>query len=768
MKTRLLLLVFLSFCLLDLQAQNDAEKRIKELLSSSILERADKALSMEPITVTAETCERSEGGKHDFYSEGDYWWSNPENPDGPYIRRDGETNPNNFTAHRKAMIRMSMLVGDLTSAWVLTNDKKYTDAAIQHINAWFITPDTRMNPNLQYAQAIKGIATGRGIGIIDTIHLIEVVKSIMMMEQAGLINYTDLREVKQWFAEYLNWISTHPYGVAEMNAKNNHGTCWTMQAAAFALLTRDNEKIDFCINRYKEVLLPNQMAADGSFPLELERTKPYGYALFNLDAMATICQLLSTEEDNLWEYQTKDGKSISKGVAWMYPYIKKKSSWKLTPDIMYWDEWPVAQPALLFSVLHKFNKDYFNTWAHLEHFPTNEEVIRNLPIRNPLLWLDNKLNTRIYDARKLIAIKQSTSPAYKKAKEKVQSEAEKILSKTPPSVMDKEMIPTSGDKHDYMSMGPYWWPDPSKPDGLPYIRRDGERNPELDKLDRNKLGNMAESVATLGLAYFFSEEEKYAEKAVEYLKVWFLNPKTKMNPNLNFGQTIPGRNNGLGRGTGLIDTYSFVKMLEAVEMISTSKAMSQSVKRELKAWFAEFTEWMTSSKVGLEEDEALNNHGLAYDVQLAVFAHFAGNYTLTDKVLRNFAERRLFPQIEPDGSQPLELERTTAFGYTVFNITHMLDMSALGVKRGIDIYHQVSPDGRSISAALKFIIPYIGKPQSEWPWKQIKEWNEQQNNACWLLRRASFYDPEAGYEEISAKYRKTSPSSVLHLLYSLE
>lgn len=768
MKRHLLTIVFLSLGLCTTLAKNDLDQQIKALLSEKIMERAHKALILEPVTITAKTCDRSEGGIHDFYSEGDYWWPDPENPDGPYIRKDGETNPENFVAHRYAMIRMSVLVGDLTSAWILTGRKEFTEAALNHIRAWFVDKDTRMNPSLLYAQAIKGRVSGRGIGIIDTIHLIEVVKALMLMEQAGLVDYPTLQETKQWFADYLNWISTHPYGIAEMNAKNNHGTCWVMQAAAFSLFTRNDERINFCINRYKEVLLPNQMAADGSFPLELERTKPYGYALFNLDAMATICQLLSTEEDNLWEYQTPDGKSISKGIAWMFPYIKNKSSWKLPPDVMYWEEWPVAQPALLFSVWNKYNKEYYNIWARLEHFPETPEVVRNLPVRNPLLWLDSKLKTRIYNAGKLTAVKESNSPAYKKAKETLLKEADKLLSKTPPSVMDKKITPPSGDKHDYMSMGPYWWPDPSKPDGLPYIRKDGERNPELDKLDRNRLGNMAESVFTLGLAYFFSEEEKYAEKAVEYLKVWFLNPKTKMNPHLNFGQTIPGINNGMGRGIGIIDTYSYVKMLEGVELMHSSKALSKGIKEELKSWFADYVEWMITSPIGLEEDEAKNNHGLAYDVQVAVFAQFAGKNELTDKVLRNFPKRRLFTQIEPDGSQPLKLERTTAFGYTVFNITHMLDISALGVKRGIDIYHQSSPDGRSITAAIRFIIPYIGKPKSEWPWQQIKEWNQKQEEACWILRRASFYDPEAGYEEISAQYRKTSPDSILHLLYSLE
>lgn len=240
--------------------------------------------------MTATRATRSAGGIHDFYSEGDYWWPNPEAPDGPYIRRDGETNPENFTAHRQAMIRMSQLVGDLTSAWILTGKQVYSDAAMQHIRAWFVNPDTQMNPNLLYAQAIKGVATGRGIGIIDTIHLIEVVQSLRLMEAKGMIDKEEVRTIKQWFSDYLTWMSTHRYGIKEMEAKNNHGTCWVMQAAAFALFTDNREMVRFCTERYKTVLLPNQMAADGSFPLELERTKPYGYSLFNLDAMATICQ----------------------------------------------------------------------------------------------------------------------------------------------------------------------------------------------------------------------------------------------------------------------------------------------------------------------------------------------------------------------------------------------------------------------------------------------------------------------------------------------
>ena len=381
-------LLMILFGLTTVTAKEDVKEQVRRLLQAETLRRADAALESVPVTVTAARAQRSAGGIHDFYSEGDYWWANPQDPDGPFIRRDGETNPDNFTAHRHAMIRFSQLVGDLTSAWILTGDKKYTEAAMRHIRAWFVDQETMMNPNLLYAQAIKGIATGRGIGIIDTIHLIEGVQSLRLMEAQGIIEEKELRTIRLWFSDYLTWMSPHRYGINEMEAKNNHGTCWTMQAAAFALFTQNKEMIHFCRERYRTVLLPNQMAANGSFPLELERTKPYGYSLFNLDAMTTLCHLLTTSEENLWDYTTTDGRNIEKGIAWLFPFVKDKNSWKHQPDIMFWEEWPVAHPFLLFGSIHHYRKDYFQTWKKLEHFPTNEEVIRNLPIRHPLLWLN--------------------------------------------------------------------------------------------------------------------------------------------------------------------------------------------------------------------------------------------------------------------------------------------------------------------------------------------------------------------------------------------
>lgn len=366
---------------------NSISKQTTDVLKNQILQNAEWAMTQEPETVTADSCERSEGGIHDFYSEGDYWWPNPDDPDGKYIRRDGETNPDNFVAHRLAMIQFSKIVGSLASAYMITNDEKYVEQAFKHIRAWFVTPETLMNPSLLYAQAIKGVTSGRGVGIIDTIHLMEVAQGILRMQDAKNVDKSELEIVKKWFADYLTWLTTHPYGIDEMNAKNNHGTCWVMQVGSFAKLTGNEEILNMCRERYKTVLLPNQMAVDGSFPQEMSRTKPYGYALFNLDAMTTVCQILSTESDNLWEFTTSDGKNIRKGMEFMYPFIKDKSKWNLPPDVMYWDEWPIAQPSLIFSAVNLKNKDYFNLWRSLEHNFTVQEVERNTPVRNPLIWL---------------------------------------------------------------------------------------------------------------------------------------------------------------------------------------------------------------------------------------------------------------------------------------------------------------------------------------------------------------------------------------------
>ena len=383
-----MIMTFSALAQTSIQSSDPFFIKISKVLKKNTLADANWALTQKPMTVTAAQCERSAGGLHDFYSEGDYWWQNPDDPNGPYIQRDGQTNPNNFTAHRKAMVRFSQIIGSLASAYLLTNDEKYVKQAFVHLNAWFIDEKTSMNPSLLYAQAIKGKATGRGIGIIDMIQMIEVAQGVRVMEYAKVVKQADLQKIKNWFSQYLQWVTTHQYGIDEREAKNNHGTCWVMQVAVFAKLVGNQELIDYCKNRYKTVLLPNQMEKDGSFPLELRRTKPYGYSLFNVDAMTTVCHVLSNKKENLWAFQLEDGRTLKKAIEFMYPFVESKASWTYPKDVMYWDEWPVAQPFLVFGYQQYKEDAWLKTWTRLNHFPQTEEVIRNLPVRNPLIWVE--------------------------------------------------------------------------------------------------------------------------------------------------------------------------------------------------------------------------------------------------------------------------------------------------------------------------------------------------------------------------------------------
>jgi len=281
-----------------------------------VVAQAEAVLAAAPRTVTAARNPRSAGGLHDFSSEGDYWWPDPKHPDGPYIQRDGLSNPDNFVAHRQALLAFGRTFDALAAAYRLTHDERFAAAAVSHLHAWFVDPATRMNPNLLYSQAIKGLNTGRSIGVIDTLHLAEVALGIEALRGAKAFSKDEEAAVTGWFRDYLTWLTTHPYGLDESKAKNNHGTCAWLQIACFAHLTGNTEKLAAARQRLKEVLLPSQMAADGSFPEELRRTKPYGYSIFNLDVMTALAVVASTPEENLLTWSLPDGRNLVASPGW--------------------------------------------------------------------------------------------------------------------------------------------------------------------------------------------------------------------------------------------------------------------------------------------------------------------------------------------------------------------------------------------------------------------------------------------------------------------
>jgi hypothetical protein len=357
----------------------------EELATEALLKRAEAYLAQPPVPLTSATSARSEGGPHDFYSEGDYWWPDPDNPDGAYIQRDGKTNPDNFVAHRQAMRKLNEWVATLVSAYKLTADQRFADHAMAHLNAFFLDPATLMNPNLLYAQAIKGKVSGRGIGIIDTIHLIEVARAIEVLAGMGYLKGERLTDLKNWFGAYATWMNTHEYGLKEKDHGNNHSTWWAAQVATFAHLTGNEELMDVARSQFKK-LLSAQMAADGGFPEELERTKPYNYTLFNLEGYAMLCEVASTPTHNLWTYEGEHG-SIRKAWAFMLPFIKDKAGWQRPPDVQYFDQLPIQTTGLLLAAKAYEDEEMMAVWRALDPERKVEEVNRNFPIREPVLWL---------------------------------------------------------------------------------------------------------------------------------------------------------------------------------------------------------------------------------------------------------------------------------------------------------------------------------------------------------------------------------------------
>jgi hypothetical protein len=352
-----------------------------------VLKSADALLQEAPVTITASSSPRSAGGRHDYFSEADYWWPDPQNPGGPYVQRDGLSNPDNFDEHRRAMRRLSLAVPALAAAWRLTRDGRYAVHASRHLRAWFVDEATRMNPHLRYAQAIQGRVSGRGVGIIDTLHLVEVARAVEALDAAPGLSPAERGAVRDWFAAYVEWLTTHEYGIAERDMKNNHATCWALQVAAFARVAGRDDLVRFCRERFKRVLLPDQMAPDGSFPQETRRTKPYAYSLFNLEAMAGIAQLLSTPADDLWSFTLPDGRGLGRGMAFMAPFMRDRSRWPYAKDVMYDAEWPMRQSSLLFAALALAEPGYLELWSKLPADSEVEEVVRNFFIRQPVLWV---------------------------------------------------------------------------------------------------------------------------------------------------------------------------------------------------------------------------------------------------------------------------------------------------------------------------------------------------------------------------------------------
>jgi len=371
------------------------------------------------------------------------------------------------------------------------------------------------------------------------------------------------------------------------------------------------------------------------------------------------------------------------------------------------------------------------------------------PAAEPRVFILNA--RRLAETRKSIV---SGDKQYAAAPMKLERKAQQALGGGTFSVVTKAATPASGDKHDYMSQAPYFWPDPKKPDGLPYIRRDGERNPEINQIsDHRSMDQMVAGVRTLALAFYLKGDEKYAAKAAQLLRAWFLDAGTRMNPNLQYAQAIPGVNTG--RGIGLIETRGLADVVDSIGLLAGAKAWSREDQHGLEAWYEKFLQWMRESKNGRDEAAAKNNHGTYYDVQVVSFALFLGNKEFARNIIETAKQKRIAIQIEPDGRQPLELVRTKAWGYSNGNLDGLMLLARLGENVGVDLWSYETSDGRSIRRALEYLYPFAIGDQ-KWTYQQLGGFDGKSLFA--LMRRGAAHYQDQKFKAMMLRVPEIVPS----------
>jgi hypothetical protein len=374
--------------LLLAQSNSTAHPDVAAIDHNRILQAATHALTQSPTPLTSIPAPHSPGTPHDYYSEAEDYWPDPAAPTGAYLIRSGPPNPAAFTAHRDALLSLSIIVPALTAAFVLTKDSRYSAQAIAHLKAWFVDPTTCMTPSLLYAQVTPPAKSGRFEGVVEAVHLAEVAQSVPFLATSEALTPSDLAALQKWFANYLDWLNTSRLGGLARDHKSHHGTSWLLQAAATASLNQtDDRPVATLRHQFKSTTIRAQILADGTFPHELTTSDPYRNSLFNLDMLAAICLLLSTRFESVWDYDLQDGPGVRSVIARHYPFILDRGAWPYRADATHFDDLPIRPPSLLFAARAYGRPEYADLWKKLPPDTTIPELQRTFPIRQPLLWV---------------------------------------------------------------------------------------------------------------------------------------------------------------------------------------------------------------------------------------------------------------------------------------------------------------------------------------------------------------------------------------------
>jgi len=667
----------------------------------NLVDGADAALSAKSLSVVDKNQIPPSGDKHDYMSVAPYFWPDPTKPNGlPYIRHDGKVNPESrddgFDHGR--MLTMGNTVETLALAYYFTSNEVYAAQAANFLRVWFLDPATRMNPNLQFAQAVPGENTGRGTGILEGRHVAVAADAAELL--AGSPSWTDKDrlEFKAWLEKYLDWLLNSKNGRDEANSKNNHGTWYDVQAVELALVLGKYDVARKIAEAAKTKRIGVQIESDGKQPLELERTAALGYSHFNLEALTTLATLSQHAGVDLWHCQMKNGKfAMAAALDFLLPFIGDEPK-----------KWPYQQ-------IKKFNRTEFapllRQAAVAYHEPKYERLLARFPdLASKRFQLLCPPDVTAVDVGEF-------------DRKRIMKAAKAALALEPITIAKFHAEHSVGGPNDFYSNGDYWWPDPSKTNGLPYIQRDGETNPGNFNEHRMAMRELRDAVAALGAAYKISGDEKYATKAAALLKVFFLDEKTRMNPNLQYTQSIPGHDNGNGRSFGIIDGLHLIEIPQAIVAMEKSSAFTPELVAGLKKWFADLAEWMATSKNGREEASARNNHAVAFWLQFACYARFTGDEAKLAECRRQFKEVFVPNQMATNGSFPLELKRTKPYAYSIFQLDNMTTLCQVLSTPGDNLWKFELPDGRSIRKAVAYLYPYLAD-KNQWPLKpDVMAWD---------------------------------------------
>ena len=386
--------------------------------------------------------------------------------------------------------------------------------------------------------------------------------------------------------------------------------------------------------------------------------------------------------------------------------------------------------------------------------PSNPKIKSNIQIVPQTILLDPSILANVKHAIK----NNDNNTILQDSLKQLLLQANSFITKKPTSVVEKSQLPPSGDKHDYFSLSPYDWPDPSKPNGLPYIGRDGMVNPEVYSIpDKQNLNDMIFWVRTLSIAYYFTDDPKYASKAAELLRVWFLNDNTSMNPNLQYAQMVPGKKQIFPQG--IMDTYGITDVIDSIRLIQLSPAWTSQDQEGMETWLNRYLDWLLNSEAGKQESKARNNHGTGYNAQVSSIAIFLNKANIAKKIVQTASHKLIAGQIKKDGRQPLELKRTNAWSYSIFNLASLFKLASIGQNLGMDLWNYKSTHGAGLQKALDYLLSYTDPIKArKWPYQQVTPF--KRTSFAHLLCQAIMHYPKSSQSYLDAYKSLESPNYI--------